>query len=290
MNAPQEFPPIHDLLRRLGIRLERRKSQHFLKRQEVCTQIAELAGLGREHLAIEVGAGLGNLTVEIAARAGKVYSVEMDEAFAEWHDYLSTAHQNLTFIRSDFLKLDLDEMIAASEWRGPVVGIGNLPYQITGEILFRFVDAAQRFDSLVFMVQKEVADRVCGGPGRRSAGALTYKIAMRYKAELALHVAAGQFLPPPQVESAVMVLRPLETPVYTSLEERRHVYTMVDRLFMYRRKTLLNSLAMGGCVAGKDAAAAALSRAGIEESRRPETLSLEEMMRLARVIAADQAP
>ena len=281
----QDFPNIADLLRRKGIWLDKRKSQHFLKRQEVCSQIADLAELAEQDLAIEVGAGLGNLSVELAARAGRVVSVELDQAFADWHGYLQASYPRLEFLYQDFLHVDLEQLVAEKKLSGRIFGIGNLPYQITSEILFKFVDSPQTFDALVFMVQKEFAERVCAGPAAREAGALTYKVALRYEAVIELLVPAEEFLPPPKVESAVMVLRPLQSPLIRSVGHRKQVYRVLDKLFLYRRKTLSNILMQSGLVQHRQQGLDALQRAGIIPERRPETLNLEEVLKLVDTLA-----
>ncbi|MCC6547551.1 ribosomal RNA small subunit methyltransferase A [Candidatus Sumerlaeota bacterium] len=276
---PQDFPSVIELLKRKGIWLEKRKSQHFLRNQVICADIAELAGLTRDHLAIEVGAGLGNLTVELAARAGRVIAVEMDPEFADWHSYLAAKWSNLSFVSSDFLQLDLGELLRDSGSL-KLCGIGNLPYQITSEILFRFVDAPMTFDSLVFMIQKEVAERIAAGPGNRAAGALTYKIALRYEATIEMIVGPEHFVPPPKVTSAVIVLRPLDEPLYRDAQHRDHIHRTLDRLFMFRRKTILNGLRGSGLAHDRDHAVRVLGDCSLDENRRPETLSLKEVISL----------
>lgn len=283
----QSFPPVPDLLKRLGIWLEKGKSQHFLRSQEICARIADLAGLTREHLAVEVGAGLGNLTVELSARARKVVSVEIDEAFRSWHEYLAASYPEIEFVYTDFLVVDLESLVTQHAAGGPVCGVGNLPYQVTSEILFRFVDSPLRFDALVFMVQKEVAERIAAGPGKRSAGALTYKIALRYTCELAFTIGPELFLPPPRVDSALIVLRPLDEPFVASVAERQRVYTLLDGLFRYRRKTLANALLQSGAVAARDDAEAVLRRVGVDPVRRPETLEITEVLALSRALAEE---
>lgn len=282
--APQTFPPIGELLKRQGIWLDKRKAQHFLRDQEMCSRIADLAGLTPQHLVVEVGSGLGNLSVELAARAGEVRAVELDRSFQEWHQYLAATYRNLRVQYEDFLKVDLEALIADRAAGTPVAGVGNLPYQVTSEILFRFVDAATTFDVLVFMVQREVAERVCAGPATRESGALTYKIALRYRAELALRVPPGAFLPPPKVDSAVMVLRPLAHPLFTDPAHRQRVYTLLDRVFNFRRKTIVNGLLMGGMVQGREAATRVLGQARIDEKLRPEALTLAQVLTLEQVI------
>lgn len=280
LEHPQPFPSVGETLKKLGIWLERGKSQHFLRDQRVCMAIAELAQLGPNDLAIEVGTGLGNLTVEMAARAGRVLTVEMDTAFEEWHRALAIGWPRATFLQGDFLAQNLEALVATHRLDGRVCGMGNLPYQITSEILFRFVDSPVQFDALVFMVQKEVAERVAAGAACRAAGALTYKIALRYKAEIAMRIPPGAFLPPPRVDSAVLVLKPLETPLVTDLARRARIYSMLDHLFLYRRKTLSNCLLQGGMAGDREDGDARLAKAGIDAKRRPETLTLAEVLAL----------
>ncbi|CAN5421424.1 16S rRNA (adenine(1518)-N(6)/adenine(1519)-N(6))-dimethyltransferaseRsmA [soil metagenome] len=278
---PQPFPNIADMLRRKGIWLEKRKSQHFLKHQRVCMEIAALGAATRDDLVIEVGAGLGNLTVELAAHAGRVVSVELDRAFEDWHQYLTASYPGLEFLYDDFLKVDVEALVAEKRGGGRVLGVGNLPYQITSDILFRFVDSPLTFDRLVFMVQREVAERIAAGASKRESGALTYKIALRYKAHIAMSVKAEEFLPPPKVDSAVLVLDPLPRALFDSPAHRKQVYLLLDRIFNYRRKTLVNCLMLGQLVQHREAANSALDQAAISRERRPETLSLEEVLALA---------
>jgi 16S rRNA (adenine1518-N6/adenine1519-N6)-dimethyltransferase len=277
---PQPFLPIAEILKRRGIWLDKNKSQHFLRRQEVCMQIARLARITKEDLVVEVGAGLGNLTVELGARAGKVFSVEMDRTFEDWHGGLSVNYPALEFHYADFLQTDLERAVAERSPDRMAIGVGNLPYQITSAILFKFVDSPLTFRRLVFMVQKEVAERVAVGAGHRECGALTYKIALRYQARIAMHIAPEEFLPPPKVWSSILVLEPLATPLVGDPTERERVYALVDKLFQFRRKTLSNGLLMGGLAPDRGAATAALTAAQIDPQRRPETLSLEELLAL----------
>ncbi len=280
MDQSSEFPPIQSILNRLGIRLDKRRSQHFLRDQGICAAIADLAELTPEHTAIEVGTGLGNLTVELAKRAGTVLSIEVDTSFQEWHKYLDTAYGPIDFINEDFTKLKLEELVAERGKGGPVVGVGNLPYQITSEILFRFVDSPIAFDSCVFMIQREVAERIAAGAGVRASGALTYKIALKYRAEIAMEIGPEEFIPPPRVHSSVLVLKPLPKPLVKDDAHRKRVYKMLDSVFRFRRKTLLNSLQMGQMVQSRDESASLLSRAEIDEKRRPENLTIDEFLRL----------
>ncbi|MCB2155473.1 16S rRNA (adenine(1518)-N(6)/adenine(1519)-N(6))-dimethyltransferase RsmA [bacterium] len=273
------FPPIRPLLKDLGIWLTKGKSQHFLVRPERCEAIAMACDLTDEHLALEIGAGLGNLTVELARRAGQVTSVEIDPAFTVWHNSLTHYFPNLDFVHGDFLKVDMNDLTA----RYPQtrrVAVGNLPYQITAPILFRLVESSIEWERIVIMIQREVAERLVAGAGTREASALTYKVAYLYDAEIVLRLPPEDFFPPPKVHSAVVVLTPRKEKLLTDLAHRDRVFDVVTASFRHRRKTMANCLAMSGMAPDRPAAEAALTAAGIDPKRRPEHLSLEDFLRL----------
>ena len=256
-----------------------RQSQHFLIEPKRCEEIAMACNLTPEHIALEIGAGLGNLTVELARRAGRVASVEMDPAFTVWHRTLTHYFPNIDFVQTDVLKVDLEELLARypSERR---VAVGNLPYQITAPILFQLMESPIAWERKVIMVQREDAERLATGVPNRQASALTYKVAYLYDAEIALRLPPSQFFPPPKVHSAVVVLTPRSEPLLTSLEHRRQVFDLVTASFRHRRKTMANCLVMGGVTPDRATAEAGLRKAGIDPTRRPEHLSLEDFLRL----------
>jgi 16S rRNA A1518/A1519 N6-dimethyltransferase RsmA/KsgA/DIM1 with predicted DNA glycosylase/AP lyase activity len=161
--------------------------------------------------------------------------------FAPWYEELVAAQPNLRFLREDFLKLDLAELLASAREAGrPICAAGNLPYQITSAILFHLVDAVFPFESLVLMMQREVADRIAAGAGERACGGLSCKVALRYHARIAMRLAPGEFMPPPAVHSAVLVLTPLAQPLYRDEAHRGRLYKLIDGVFRYRRKTVEN--------------------------------------------------
>ncbi|MDX2177582.1 MAG: 16S rRNA (adenine(1518)-N(6)/adenine(1519)-N(6))-dimethyltransferase RsmA [Candidatus Sumerlaeia bacterium] len=280
------FPPMRELLDRLGIRPDKRRAQHFLHRQETCRRIAELALPDPGALCVEVGAGLGNLTVQLADRAARVVAVEPDTEFIEWHRQLVRLSPRIEFLHADFLQLDLEELTAAARAAGtPLVAAGNLPYQITSAILFKLVDAPFRFDRIVVMMQLEVAQRIACGPAHRESGALSYKIALSYKPSIEMRIEPGEFIPPPAVRSAVLVLEPLPAPLFRDAAHRDRLYRVVEGVFRYRRKTLSNGLLEAHLAPDRAAGEDALRRAGIDAKRRPETLSLDELIALEGALA-----
>ena len=283
-----QFPPIRALLDELGIRLSRHKDQHFLRNPRVTRAIAELAQLTPEDAVLEVGAGLGNLSTELARRAGNVVSVEMDQAFRPWHDRLRAHFPNLEVRHGDFLKLDLAAF--AREFAGrPLVIAGNLPYQITAPRLFKCIDSGARFRRMVFMVQLEVAERMAAGPGTRQASALTCKLALLHNATLALRVAPREFLPPPRVDSAVVVHAPRDDSPVRDEAHRERLFRVITGIFMSRRKSLSNGLLVSGLAPDRASGDAALQAAGIDPGRRAETLSLDEVVALEAALFASEA-
>ncbi len=278
-----DFPPVRDLLDRMGVRLSRHKSQHFLQNPVWCERIAELCKLTKHHAVVEVGTGLGNLTVELAKRAGDVHSIEMDDAFKEWHRELMTCFSNLFIHRQDFLKSDLNTFFP--DVSRPKVACGNLPYQITAPILFKLIECDHAWERIVIMVQREVAERIAAGPATRRASALTYKIALEYEADIACRLGPREFIPPPRVDSAVVVLRPLPERLVKSREHKQRVYNIISGVFQHRRRTISNGLVLGGIVPSRDIAQAALGKAGIDFTDRPENLAIPEFLRLADAVA-----
>lgn len=269
-----------ELLRRMGVWLDKRKGQHYLRDQSICRDISLLCEAGPEDTIIEIGAGTGNLSIELAARAGLVVSVELDDTFSEWHSFLMASHPSLKVVHGDFLEMDLNDLLAGKNGSGDLIAAGNLPYQVTSEILFRFVKTTLPFNRMVFMVQREVAERIAVGPANRLSGALTYKIALSWDCEIAFHVGAEAFLPPPRVESSVIVLNRKPKPLYRDTSHRERIYTLLENLFRFRRKTLSNGLLMSRTIEGRDQAEEVLRRVDIDPKRRVETLSLEEVIAL----------
>jgi len=275
-----EFPRMGELLHELGIRPSKNRDQHFLRNPGVTRRIAELCGLTDRHVALEVGAGLGNLSVELARRAGDVVSVEMDRSFTAWHRRLQKAFPGLSIELCDFMKYDVQAFAARFPGR-PLVAAGNLPYQITSPAIFHLMDSGVDWERIVVMMQLEVAERIAAGVPNRKASALTYKLAILYDARIALRVAAVDFIPPPKVQSAVLVLEPKPKDAVPTPERRQRMFEVISGVFQYRRRSIANGLLLSGLAPSRSAAFEALDRCRIQHVRRPETLGLDEVEGLA---------
>lgn len=274
MDSPRRL--LKDALR-LGILPKKALGQHFLVDPKAVQRIIEGAEIGPEDVVLEVGPGIGSLTFALLGRAKKVIAVELDERLC---GFLSERAKGLPLelINADILALDLQGLLAPY---GKVKALGNLPYNVATEILFKLLDSAC-FSSLTLMFQWEVALRICARPGTKAYGALTIMAGLYATAELLFRVPRGAFWPPPEVHGGVVRFRPYESPRGEPQRMRR----FLEGVFSSRRKTLLNALARI-CPLGKEELREVLLRLGIEPSRRPETLTVEEYLALEEALRVE---
>lgn len=262
---------VREILRQLGIRPSKALGQHFLHDRAIVRRIADAAALSRDDLVVEIGPGLGILTRELAARAGEVIAVELDARLAE---YLQRefAGGNVRVVHADALEVDYTALTHGR----PYLVVANLPYSVATAIIERLLSGAHPPRRMVVMVQREVAERLCAEPPAVSV--LSVAAQLYTTPRIAFRVGTGAFVPPPNVESAVVVLDTrAETPL--PREEHRRFFRVVRAGFGQRRKRLANALAAGLGIP-KDEVEVALRAAGIDPSRRAETLRLDEWLRL----------
>lgn len=265
-----------DTFRRLGLLPKKSFGQNFLRDARIAGAVAERATTPPGGTVVEIGAGLGALTAPLLARASKVVAIERDrdlcpilrEAFAD-----AVATGQLDVVEEDAKSVDLASLLE----RGPLPRVlaGNLPYQLTGPLLERATVLAPKIACAVFMVQREVADRLLAAPGSKTYGALTVFVSAAFRVERALKVGRGAFYPQPQVESSVVTLTSLSPP---RAVENAAFRRAVRAAFEQRRKTLRNAWSSLGPLREIEARAAA---AGIDLDRRGETLSVEQFAAFA---------
>ncbi len=209
-----------------------RLGQHFLRDGRLADQIIATADVGPGDHVLEVGPGPGVLTGRLAARAGRLTVIELDEELA---DGIEREHPNVKVVRGDVLKTDLAAL-------GPFDAIvSNLPYQVSGPVTFRFLDLLPSWRRAVLMYQKEFADRLLASPGSKQYGRLTVHAARHVAVARLRDVPPGAFDPPPKVRSTVVILTPHAAPPFEVADEalwRR----IVDGAFAQRRKMLHNTL------------------------------------------------
>lgn len=273
---------IQSLLARHGFHFAKSLGQNFLIRGDVAEAIADagcIPGCG----VLEVGPGIGALTVQLARRAEKVVSVELDKRLPPVLAETMAGYGNFTLIEGDVMKLSLAE-VAAEQFQGlePVL-CANLPYNITTPFLTECVRAGC-FRQLTVLIQKEVAQRICARPGTGEYGAFTVLMQYYTEPELLFEVPNTCFMPPPKVTSAVVrCVTRRERPVQVVSEEA--FWRTVHAGFALRRKTLVNSLQTGWQLP-KERLAGIVESCGLPPTVRGEALGLEEYARLADALAA----
>ena len=261
------------------MRARKRFGQHFLEPAWVAKLVDSL-GAEPTDTFLEIGPGRGALTRPLVPRVRRVIAVEIDRDLAA--DLRASLEPRLRVIEGDFLKVDLDEVLAGEPL--PVRVVGNLPYNVSSPILFRLLAAhgdGRRLRDATLMLQREVADRLVARPGAGEYGALAIQVALHADVERLLTLPPGAFRPPPKVTSAVVRLRfraPSVDVGDAGIFER-----VVRGTFLQRRKTLGNALKPVADSLGRSAPQL-LETAGIDPKRRPETLTLEEMARLSRAV------
>ena len=260
-------------------RARKRFGQHFLERAWVDKLIAAL-GASRDDTFLEIGPGRGALTLELAPCVARVVAVEIDRDLAA--ALRAHALPNVRVVTGDFLDVDLDDILR-DEPR-PLRVIGNLPYNVASPILFRLVHSAgngRRFRDATLMLQKEVADRIAAPTGTPGYGALAIQVGLLADVDRLLTLPPGAFRPAPKVTSAVVRLR-FRAPV-AEVGNPAAFERVVRGMFRQRRKTLLNAVGPVAESFGRSAAQV-IDIAGLDSSRRPETLTVHEVARLTRAM------
>ncbi|MBQ2693448.1 MAG: ribosomal RNA small subunit methyltransferase A [Clostridia bacterium] len=255
LSSPSE---IKALLQKNGFNFSKALGQNFLINPSVCPRMAEAAIPGPEYGVIEVGPGIGVLTVELAQRAQKVIAIELDERLYPILDETLADYPNAHVVPGDILEVDLHKLIAEEftllddagdpvlDESGaprlmPLVICANLPYYITSPVIMKLLSEDLPIENLTVMAQKEAADRLCADVGTRAAGAVTVAIRYYAEAEQLFFVSKGSFLPAPKVDSEVIRLTLRKDVAGLSPEDADRFFKMVQAGFSQRRKTIMNS-------------------------------------------------
>ena len=273
---------IKALLARHGFRFSKSMGQNFLIADWVPRRIADAAGLDGDCAVLEIGPGIGPLTRELSARAGRVAAVELDKALLPILAETLADCSNVEIIPGDVMKLDLAEL-AAQRFNGfTVMACANLPYNITTPVITRLLEAGC-FQSVTLMIQREVARRICAAPGTSDCGAFSLFCQYHARCELLFEVPPDCFLPAPKVTSAVVRLIPHAVPPVEGSPDA--IFAVVRVAFAQRRKTLLNGLSAAyGSRFSKDRLRQIIADCGLPESVRGEQLGLEQFSALAKAL------
>ena len=272
------------LLGRHGFHFSKSMGQNFLIDPEIPADIAAASQADGTCGVLEIGPGVGCLTAELAKRAGKVVSIELDKKLLPVLAETMEPFDNVEIVPGDALKLDLSAL-AAEKFSGlrPLV-CANLPYNITTPVLTRLVETPC-FESVTVLLQKEVAQRLAARQGSSDGGAFTLWLQYRMETEILFDVPAAKFFPAPKVDSAVLRCVRRERPA-VAVEDEAFFFRVVRGAFQLRRKTLVNSLSSALPELGKERIQSAMETCGLPPSVRGEKLSLEDFARLAAALSA----
>jgi 16S rRNA (adenine1518-N6/adenine1519-N6)-dimethyltransferase len=271
---------IRNELREYGLFPKKRLGQHFLADRNILNKVIRTAEVGKEDVVVEVGPGLGEMTLALARLAKQVIAVEIDPQLVEILKKKLADCPNVEVVKSDILKVDFRSFFKKEGH--PVKVVANLPYQISTPLLFRFIEAKEVFSTLTLMLQREVAERMVAPPGGKEYGPLSIFVQLFLDVSIRFFIKSSAFFPSPKIESAVVQMVWKEKPVLNEKDEK-WFKSVVRASFSHRRKTLANALKHSELPL-PESIESRMEKVGIDPRRRPETLTTEEFIRLAEVL------
>lgn len=279
------------LLKQHGIELTKKLGQHFLVDDKALSAIARAVGADAQSHVVEIGSGIGNLTLHLVHQGGLITALEIDQRFEPvllqrlMADKQATGHVEMRF--EDAMEYDYRATgLQAREQGRRFLIAGNIPYQITSPLIMHILESGTEFESMVLMMQREVAERLAAGPGSRRNGTITIKVQYFCTIETLFDVGKGSFLPPPEVESRVLRFR--RRPEALTPERREKFFQLVNASFAQRRKQMANSVAACGIGYTKPQVEEALTKLGKVTNARAEELGLEQFLALFELLETGQ--
>lgn len=274
---------IKNILKRNRLAPQKSLGQNFLTNGQVAMKIVEKAGVVETDTIIELGVGLGALTIPLATKASKVIGLEIDAGIVKWHAEQKVLPANVEIRHQDLLEADFRTL--AKETDSPLKIVANLPYSVSSPLLFKLLDNADILDWAVLMLQKEVADRLTAAKNTKEYGILTVLFAPFAVVERLFLVGPGNFHPKPKVDSTVIRLRFNKSAQNVLPPSQWHTFrNLVKSAFQQRRKTLLNALAASALFpGGKSQIRTLLNEAGIDPRSRAEDLTAATYVELIRL-------
>jgi 16S rRNA (adenine1518-N6/adenine1519-N6)-dimethyltransferase len=286
------MPSPLSLLRKYGIRPRKRLGQCFLCDPNILEKIVRIAGVRETDTVVEIGSGIGVLTAMIARMARRVVAVEVDRLLVEVLQKELGDFENVEIVQTDVLQFDFSTVCTGPLQEGRkerIKVIGNVPYNLSSQIVLRLLAYRDCLDRIVLMLQREVAERLAAPPGTKDYGPLSVYVALFTEPVLENKVPAGCFYPKPDVESRVIRLDVRKEPL-CRVDDMDFFRRLVRSAFSKRRKTLLNSLKASQLPVTGEQISTALSALGIDGVRRAETLSVHEFAALSNFLGKAQNP
>jgi len=274
MTSPKTLLIFHN------IRPKKQLGQHFLTDQTTGEMIVNRSRILSEDIVLEIGAGLGALTIPVARKASKVFAVDKDRKIIDIlkTEILASNLTNVVIMEKNILKIDIESL--SENISQKMVVMGNLPYNISSQILVQLIESRKVLSKAVVMLQKELAQRITAQPGCKDYGRLT--VMLRYCSDIKkiADVKASLFFPRPKVDSEVLELKFKKTLEYPTNDEA-FFFRVIKAAFGNRRKMLKNALGASALSIDANTAKDVLERSDIDPARRAETLTIEEFVKLS---------
>lgn len=275
---------IRELLERHGFHFSKALGQNFIVNPSVCPRMAEECGIDSESGVIEIGAGIGVLTAELAKRAKKVVCIELDRRLFPILDETLADFDNIELVCGDVLEADLAGLIKEKFGDMPVYICANLPYYITSPVIMKLLESRLPLSAVTVMVQREAAARLCVKVGSKNSGSVTVAVDYYAEAKKLFDVSAGSFMPAPKVDSSVIRLDIRKAPAVEVCDEK-FFFSMVHAAFGQRRKTAANSIS-AGLNLPKETVMLAIEDCAFIPSIRAEALDMAQLNSLCSALYA----
>ena len=283
MDSVKLYSPkyVKQLLSNHGFTFSKSLGQNFLIDGNIVRKIVASANISSEDYVLEIGPGMGTLTEELALYAKKVVSVEIDKSLLPILDETIGKYDNVEIVSGDILDIDVNELIKEKLNGGPVKVVANLPYYVTTPIIGKLIESQANIESIIVMVQKEVAERMAAGPGSKTYGSLSVFVNFYTIPEIVVKVPKTVFMPQPKIDSAVIKLQIKEQLPDVDKEQ---FFKVVKAAFSKRRKTIFNALSTYGFDLDRESFKEYLIKADIKLEERAENLSVEDFIKISKTL------
>ena len=273
------------LLKAWNLKPKKMLGQNFLIHPGTSDAIVKAAKITSENIVLEIGSGLGALTLPLAKASKHLYAVEKDAKMADLlkTELLAGNISNVSLMVKNILKLNIEEIVERSFDK--IIVVGNLPYSISSQILIKLIHSRKYISHAVVMFQKELALRIMEPPGSKKYGRISAMLKYCADTSKVMTVTADQFYPKPQIDSVVLRISFKDQPDFPA-DDEGHLFQVIKAAFGQRRKTLKNALQGSELHLSSEFAGNVLKQAGIDPTRRAETLDVEEFVRLSNRILA----
>jgi 16S rRNA (adenine1518-N6/adenine1519-N6)-dimethyltransferase len=272
---------VKEIINKYDFNFSKSLGQNFLIDGNIVRKIVNKANITRDDYVLEIGPGIGTLTEELSMNAKKVIAVELDKNLLPILDETLKSYDNIEIIHGDILKIDLEKLAEEKFEDKNIKVVANLPYYVTTPIVAKLLEKNLNLDSIIVMVQKEVAERMVATPGSKEYGSLSVFVNFYSNPKIILKAPKTVFMPQPKIDSSVIRLD-----IKKELPEvdREQFFKVVRASFSKRRKTIINSLSSYGFNLDKEAFKKALEEAEIPQDTRAENISVEDFIKLSKIL------